>query len=95
MRAGPVSIKDGIVTFRKGPWADEYDARAQAAVGIIRKHRGGDEAYLRICIRDYIQQSYGVRPRLDSLRNAEIEVAALLRAKAAASMLGTLDRKSA
>lgn len=100
-QAGPVTVSEHTVTLRKGPWADRFDAEAQAAVGAVRAGAararlwGGSwsPARIRTEIRKFVEWALGVRPRLDRLSRAEIEVATLLRKQAALAMLGEATKR--
>jgi hypothetical protein len=93
---GPVAVStEGLVTLRKGPWADRYDALAQIVCGWVRKQakfpphgQPWGEALTRRYMRDVVAHHLRVRPRLDKMSQAEVETAGLLRSKAAVELLG-------
>lgn len=69
---------------------DEYEARAMAYVAALRWRfamTGVEGEALRVAIRDVCERGLRVRPRLDNLKDAEREVAALLRAEAAVAIM--------
>jgi len=93
---GPVLRKpDGIYVFRKGDWADKYDAWAQTYVARALAHwwrvnKSVDETLrLKAYLREFVEVvGGGVRPRLEGgLKDAPREVAELLRKKAAVEVL--------
>jgi hypothetical protein len=99
--AGPAAIRGHVVTFRRFRGLDRWDACAQILVAgarfaLTQAGRSTTDAYAHSYIRSLVESLRGVRPRLNRLAEAEIEVAALLRAKDAVSHLGhTLERATA
>lgn len=93
IEAAPGEPNYGVVTFRKGAWADRFDGQAQehvaeARVTLLKRGCRDNNEFARSYIRDLVHSTLGVRPRLKSLSGAAVEVASLLRSKAAIALLG-------
>lgn len=92
-RASKIDLVSRTITIYAFEGADRVDARAIFIVAYARWRASQFESVsperLRAYIRDCIKATAYVRPRLESLKDAEAEVSDLLRAKAAVQLLGT------
>lgn len=94
---GATALRGEVMHFRTGPWADRFDAEAQARIAdakwsviVIRKLTGRlPPLDLLRAVRAHASDRYGLdhwRPR--SLARLEIELADILRKRAAVKALG-------
>ena len=81
-RRNPRFDARGII-FYDFPGCDQHDATAMVTVAVARRSVPHEEPIngLKVRIRWYTENALGVRPRLNRLVDADLEVADLLRAK--------------
>lgn len=81
-QAGPVAVTSETITFRKGPWIDRHDVAAQAVCAVWKFYAGAVPSKIRL--REICLSVHGLHfPNLRSWKDPEVEIALLLRAKAA------------